>query len=127
MVGPNAVRLRLPEHLKVHPVVHVSMTTLHRRAPPHLTPDVPPHPEPVGELDGEPLYAVQEIMAHKRAGRGYRFLTRYSGQQQSDAGWEPTSMFVDSDKSINDVFRAYIRTHNILQKYHNYGEPGEMD
>ena len=55
----NAVKLKLPSSLKIHPVVNVCR--LKKYIPPAFTGQVPDKPAPV-EIDGEEEFEVEEIL-----------------------------------------------------------------
>ena len=62
MVGDNACELELPEAMKIHPVVNVSQVEKY-----HGSLQRPP---PI-EIDGEEEYEVEDILDHRKSGRGY--------------------------------------------------------
>jgi hypothetical protein len=75
LVGNNAVRLELPDHLKIHPVkihlvVHVIHTTTYRSQPPDIAVPLPEKPAPVPVVLGDEN-EVEAILAHLRRGGGY--------------------------------------------------------
>jgi hypothetical protein len=84
LVGKNAVRLELPDHLKIHPVVHVIHTTPHRSQPPDIAVPLPEKPAPVPAVL-EDKHEVEAILAHRRRGRCYQFLTLLKGTANHDA------------------------------------------
>jgi hypothetical protein len=69
LVGKNAVRLELPDHLKIHPVVHVIHTTPYRSQPPDTAVPLPEKTAPVPTVL-EYEHEVEAILAHRRRGRG---------------------------------------------------------
>ena len=62
MVGENACKVELPEAMKIHPVVNVSQVKKY-----HSSLQRPP---PI-EIDGEEEYEVEDILDHRKSGRGY--------------------------------------------------------
>lgn len=117
LIGRNAVRLDLPTHFKIHPVVHVSHTVPFIEQPADISQPVPPRPEPVPTVSGQE-YIVEKILKHRKRGRGYQFLTLMKGEPNHDASWLPTSNFVDKDGTVTEVWHKYLLEHNILQEYH---------
>jgi hypothetical protein len=47
LIGKNAVRLELPDHLRIHPVFHVIHTKPHYEQPLDISSFVPVRPTPV--------------------------------------------------------------------------------
>jgi len=117
LVGRNAVRLELPSHFRIHPVIHVSHTIPFVQQPSDIAQPVEPRPEPVPTVEGEE-HIVDKILRHKKSGRGFRFLTLMKGDPIHDAWWQPTSDFVDTDGTVNDVWHKYIVENDIMHKYH---------
>lgn len=114
LVGKNAVRLDLPSNMRLHPVVHVSHTTPYKTQPPELSQPVTPRPEPVPDESGDLLFEVERILAHRKRGRGFQWLTLMKGTPQHEAEWQPTRDFVDEDGTLTAAFREYIVEHGLL-------------
>ena len=55
LVGRNAVKLALPDDVKIHPVFHVILTCPFHAQPPDIAVEEPPLLEPVGKMEGEDL------------------------------------------------------------------------
>lgn len=117
LIGQNAVRLDLPAHMKIHPVIHVIHTTPYYEQPTDIALPVPPRPDPVPTFEGEE-HVVEAILKHKRRGRGYLFLTLMKGAPTHEAEWQPTRDFVDKDGTVTDAWHQYIVEKNILPEYH---------
>ena len=100
LVGKNAVRLELPDHFKIHPVVHVIHTTSFFEQPSDIAALLLSRPEPVPAIDGD-KYIVEEILAHRKKGKGHQFLTLWKGYPRHDASWQPTTDVVHRDGSLN--------------------------
>ena len=80
MIGDNACELELPESMKIHPVVNVSQVKKY-----HGTLQRPP---PI-EIDGSEEYEVEDILDHRRAGRGHQYLVSWVGYDASENQWLP--------------------------------------
>ena len=117
LIGKNALRLELPAHFKIHPVVHVIHTTPCVEQPSDIAPPIPAQPEPVPGIEGNE-YEVEKILAHRKKGRGYQFLTLMKGSPTHDAEWQPMKDFVDTDGTVTEVWHKYIKHNNILPQYH---------
>ena len=117
LIGRNAVRLELPSHLKIHPVVHVVHTTPFVEQPSDIGKPVTEQPAPVPTVHGHE-HVVDKILQHRPRGRGFQFLTLMKGTPLHDAEWQPTRDFVDSDGTVTNVWQEYIRQNNILPQYH---------
>jgi hypothetical protein len=112
LIGKNAVKIDLPEHLKIHPVVHVIHTTRHHAQLADTSSPVPVRPAPVATESG-PEYEVEYILAHRPRGRGYQFLTLMKGDPLHDAEWQPARDFIDADGTMTEALQRYLREHNL--------------
>ena len=117
LIGRNAVRVELPEHFRIHPVIHVVHTTPFVEQPSDIAQPVVERPEPVPTVHGDE-HVVEKILKHRARGRGFQFLTLMKGAPTHDAVWLPTRDFVDADGTVTDVWQNYIRENGILEKYH---------
>ena len=116
LIGRNAVRLDLPPHFKIHPVVHVIHTTPFVEQPRDIAPAVEPKPAPVPTVNGDEQI-VDKILNHRRRGKGFQFLTLMKGAPIHDAEWQPTRDFVDKDGTVTKVWQEYIRQKGILPQH----------
>jgi hypothetical protein len=112
LIGKNAVKLFLPEHLKIHPVVHVIHTTPHYAQPADISSPVPVLPAPVATELG-PEYEVESILSHRPRGRGYQFLTLMKGDPLHDAELQPARDFIDADGTMTEALQRYLQEHNL--------------
>jgi len=117
LIGKNAIRLDLPSHLKIHPVVHVSHTIPFVSQPADIAHAVPPRPTPVPAIQGEE-HVVDKILHHRKRGKGYQFLTLMKGAPTHDAIWQPSRDFVDKDGTVTQVWHEYIVQNDLLPQYH---------
>ena len=114
LIGLNAVRLELPSHFKIHPVIHVVQTTPFVGQPSDIAKPVPERPAPVPTIHGEEQ-VVDKILKHRTRGRGYQFLTLMKGAPSHDSEWQPTRDFVDKDGTVTDVWKQQIREKYIFE------------
>jgi len=117
LVGKNAVKLDLPPHLKIHPVVHVSHTVPFVEQPKDIAIPRAQKPAPVPAVDGVE-HVVDQILSHRKRGRGYQFLTLMIGDPTNDATWQPTKDFLDKDGTVTKIWQEYIRKHHLLPQFH---------
>lgn len=115
LIGKNALRLELPEHFKIHPVVHVIHTLPYVEKLEDLRKESFERPEPVPKVEGD-TYIVQKILEHKKVGKGYRFLVLWEVYPEHDATWQKTKDFMVGN-NVNAVWKEYIREHGILPQH----------
>lgn len=85
LMGKNALRLDLPDCMKIHPVVHVSHTTPFIKKPVDIGNLLPPQPARIPVTGGELENEVDSTLGHRKRGRGYQFLTLLKGTQRHEA------------------------------------------
>jgi hypothetical protein len=98
VVGKAAVKLELPEHMRVHNVFHVSLIQPYKA-------DGKSHPPPPELIDGELEFTVSVITAHKVQVVGGKrknarrtkvhFLVCWEGYGREHDSWEPAEMVQD--------------------------------
>ena len=103
MVGPNAVELVLPGHLKIHPVINTE-----RLRPYHepLSGQPVSRPKPV-IVDKEIEYEVERIIGMKGSGHGRHFLVKWSGYPDSDNTWEPKRNLSNAKEKLTEFLRSH--------------------
>uniref|UniRef100_A0A8C5E6L5 Integrase catalytic domain-containing protein n=1 Tax=Gouania willdenowi TaxID=441366 RepID=A0A8C5E6L5_GOUWI len=103
LVGPSAVRLRLPRSLRVHPTFHVSMVKPARVSPLVPSSRAPPPPRVV---DGEVVYTIRRLLAARRRGRGLQYLVDWEGYGPEERAWVPSRDIFDPDM-VRDFHRQH--------------------
>ena len=118
LIGKNAVRVDLPDNLKIHDVIHVMHTVPYYEQPGDIVDSVPSIPEPISTDEGNE-YVVEKVLKHKKRGRGYSFLALWKGYPTHEAEWLPAKNFIDKEGTINSAFLEYIKENNILHHLWN--------
>ncbi len=108
LIGKNAVRLELPNQVKIHDVVNVMHTVPYYKQPEDISEIVTKRPDSVPVVEGTE-FVVDKILSHPGHGRGYQFLTFMKGDPTHDAEWQPMRDFIDKDGTMNDVLTSILR------------------
>ena len=103
IINPSAIRLKLPNSLKVHPTFHVSL--LKPVSSCALGPPAEPPPPPL-VVDGHPAFSVNKILDVRRRGRGFRFLVDWEGYGPEERSWVPRRFILDPSL-IADFYKAH--------------------
>ncbi|KAJ9532073.1 hypothetical protein QJQ45_003746 [Haematococcus lacustris] len=124
MIGKVAVQLHLPPSWnRMHNVFHVSLVKPYCG---NQTPNLAA-PPPVQWLEGEPVYEVEKLLAHrvvklkgrnrgkgrpksKEAKKGLEFLVRWAGYSEGHDTWEPQKNLLNCEEAM----QAYIEQHGAL-------------
>ena len=114
LVGSNAVRLDLPGHSRIHPVVNVSHTSPYFAQPSDIRnplglPLPPVHPEYLDE------YYSEAILAHRTSRNDHQFLVSWKGYPSHESTWEPTSHFISEHESIRESLIRCVTDDDILE------------
>ena len=117
LLGKNTLKLELHDHIKIHPVVHISHTIPHKEQLADIAASFQPRPEPVQAEEGEE-YEVKAILKHRDRGKGCQFLTLMKGKPTHDAHWLRKKSFVDKDGTVTKLWKEYIYRTEILHQYH---------
>ena len=128
LVGPNAMELRLPRSMRIHPVVNIScIKPYHERLPGQ--PVTAPGPSNVME-DCEEEYEVERIVDSRFKGKRLEYLVHWKGWSDSDRTWEPASNLGNAADAVRDFHAAHpaaprrlrgISPFNFLQLFHYVG------
>ena len=110
LVGPNAVRVKLPAGSRAHDVVNISkLRPFTANSMPGREVEKPPQ---VIGTDGDLEDVVRDIVAHKGSGQSRLFLTRWEGEEDCDATWQSAGSFIDSDGGVTKQFADYCVRHS---------------
>ena len=105
-IGSRAYRIKLPPQWRIHNVFHASLLSPYKETETHgpafaLTPP--------DTIEGEEEYEVENIVGHRRRGRGYQFLVHWKGYPTSEDEWLPPRNLENSPELVE----AYKRTHGL--------------
>ena len=115
-VGRNAVKLNLPDNVKIHDVVSI-MHSLPDKDQPAEIANPSPQASDLIPVDGEEEYAVNEILSHRKRGKGLQFLASWKGYPSHEAIWLPTRNFTDTGGAINQSFLEYTQRNDMLYQF----------
>src|SRR5438128_3198715 len=104
-VLPNAVELKLPKTLRIHPVVNIS------RVKPYLgpltgQPVIRPGPIHVSEERDEE-YEVETIVDSRIYKGKLQYLIHWKGYDESERTWEPVSNLKNSPKIVEQFHKSH--------------------
>ena len=105
-VGSRAYRLALPTQWRIHNVFHASLLSPFKETDEHGTAFSEPPPDIIND---EEEWEVEAIIAHRRRGRGYQYLTHFKGYPSSEDCWLPERNFENAQEILN----AYKQRHNL--------------
>ena len=104
VLGPVNYKLKLPPRWNIHDNFHASLlmpfTENETHGPNYTNP-------PPDLIDGEDEYEVETIISHKRHGRGYLYLVKWTGYPDSENSWEPTASLANAP----EILQQYRQQH----------------
>ena len=113
LVGTNAVELRLPHSMRIHPVVNVSRIKPYCKRLPGQ-PVTAPGPSNVTE-DCEEEYEVEYLMDSRYKGQRLEYLVQWKGWSEMDRTWEPVSNLGNAADTVWDFHAAHPATPHRLR------------
>ena len=105
LVGTNAVELRLPRSMRIHPVVNISRVKPYRERLPGQ-PVTAPGPSTVTE-DREEEYEVESIIDSRYKGKRLEYLVHWKGWSETDRTWEPVANLGNATDAVRDFHAAH--------------------
>ena len=105
LVGTNAVELRLPRSMRIHPVVNISHVKPYRECLPGQ-PVTPPGPSNITE-DHEEEYEVEHIVNSRYKGKRLEYLVQWKGWSITDRTWEPLSNLGNAAGAVRDFHATH--------------------
>jgi len=112
MVGPVAVKLHLPEHLRIHNVFHVSQVKPYRfREGEQPVCSVPPISI---DSDGTPIFELERIINHRpvtirkgqRKVQKFEYKVKWVGYPVVENEWIPEEDFTDGGLAIREYWES---------------------
>ena len=100
LVGTNAVKLRLPRSMRIHPVVNISCVKPYCDCLPGQ-PVSAPGPSNVTE-DRDEEYEVDYVMDSRYKGKCLEYLIHWKGWSDTDRTWEPVSNLGNAVAAVRD-------------------------
>ena len=105
LVGPNAVELRLPRSMRIHPVVNVSRIKPYRE---RLEGQPVSRPGPVSVTeDRDNEWEVDFIVDSRYKNRQLEYLVHWKGYDDSDRTWEPRNHLSHAQDVVRDFHRLH--------------------
>ena len=105
LVGTNAVELRLPHSMRIHPVVNISrVKPYHDRLPGQ--PVSAPGPSNITE-DHKEEYEVESVVDSQYKGKRLEYLVHWKGWSDTDCTWEPLSNLGNAADVIRDFHASH--------------------
>ena len=97
VLGPVTYQLKLPITWRIHNVFHATLLHPYRENDTYGTNFAEPPPE---LLEGEEVYEIKTILNHRKHGRGYQYLIKWTGYPISDTFWEPELSFSNDRNTL---------------------------
>ena len=104
MKSSNAVQLKLPRTIKIHPVINVSHVWPYK--PSHIPQQSAPEPPPI-KIKGEFKYEVEQILDLQLYWGNLQYLVKWLGYTEEHNMWEPLSNLTNADKAVKDFHKRY--------------------
>ena len=102
MMGPNAVRLRLPDTVQLHPVFHVSLLELASDDP--FPGQVSP-PQPPDIVDGEEEWEVERVLDSRHFYNRLQYLVKWKGYDAPT--WQPPADLENAQEAVREFHRLW--------------------
>ena len=102
IISPNAVELKLPKAMKIHPVVNVSRV---RPAKESTIEGQKSKPAPPVVIEGEQEWEVEEILDSRHRRNQLQYLVKWKGFTSEHNTWEPK----DNVKNAPDKIKVFYK------------------
>ena len=99
VLGKYTYRLELPNTWRIHNVFDRSLLTPYVQTQEHGENYLQPPPDIV---EGEEQFEIENILRHRRKGKGYEYYVRWKGYSAADDSWVPTRDFGNAKEVLED-------------------------
>ena len=107
--GENSVILEVPPRLqRLDPLQNVQWLKPYKSRPSALGPQTI-QPLPAIHVDGQPEFEVEDIIAHRKVGKTYQYLTRFKGYTAEADEWLPATNLENAPR----VLARYHKRNNL--------------
>jgi hypothetical protein len=106
VLGPVTYQLKLPESWQIHKVFHAALLRPYRENEVYGENYIRPPPD---IEEGEEVYKVEQILKHRKRGRGYKYLIKWVGYLITEASWEPKPNLTGA----TDILQEYQELHQL--------------
>ena len=100
VMGHVTYHLKLLDQWRIHPIFHASLLSPYRETDAHGPNYLQPPPD---LIEGEEEYKVEVIVAHRKWGKGYLYLVKWTGYPSSENTWQNA----DSLKGASEILEEY--------------------
>jgi hypothetical protein len=90
VIEPITYRLNLPTTWRIHNIFHAGLLRQYKETEVYGANFQRPLPE---VIEGEEVYEVENILKHRRRGRGHQYYVKWKGYPITEASWEPEHVF----------------------------------
>ena len=106
VLGLVTYQLKLPESWKIHKVFHATLLCPYKENEVYGE----NYPWPLPDIEnGEEVYEVEQVLKHRRRGRGYEYRVKWAGYPITEALWEPKSSFTGAV----EILQEYQECHQL--------------
>ena len=106
-IGSGAYRLKLPRTWsRIHPVFNEILLTPYHE--PSFTSQKRPDPPGPVEVEGHPEYEVEQVLDHRKRGRGVQYLIKWKGYGHKENTWEPASNLSHAKELLDEFSRRKL-------------------
>jgi Chromo (CHRromatin Organisation MOdifier) domain len=106
VLGPVTYQLKLPESWQIHKVFHAALLCPSQENEVYGQNYIQPLPD---TEEGEEVYEVEQILKHRKRGRGYEYLIKWVSYPITKALWEPKSNLTGA----TDIIQEYQELHQL--------------
>ena len=108
----NAVQLKLPQSIKIHPVVNVSH--VHPHKPSRIPQQSAPEPPPI-KIEGEFKYEVKQILDSWLYRGNLQYLVKWLRYTKEHNTWEPLSNLTNTDETVKEFHKWHPSASHHIQ------------